>query len=301
MELARLWNGLVAKVRNARADTSTLDLRHITICELVPYEDAWLERNPLAERDRSNRRGGGQANALVPQDQSQSHPRRSETRSHTRGTEPPTRHAAAVEATQVARTPSVKTGSRPPRPRAVAAAVEAPAATPVAAAATPLPSPVPARHYLRQVAYGPPSGATGHPENKKWTDDWEGKNSITINFDRFADASTADGRETGVYKAAARARPSDRSMTKPRLGRPPAPEIGKTPAWEKDSCSYCYFRPKAHNPKEPWTTGTGDGGHSPYRCDAFKRYLAEGGESSNNEEEKLFLRSTLHFQPRRTY
>jgi hypothetical protein len=78
-------------------------------------------------------------------------------------------------------------------------------------------------------------------------------------------------------------------------------ERDKTPTWEKDACAYCYFRPKTSNAKEPWTTGTGDGGHNPYRCDAFKRFLAEGGESSNTESEKLFLRSALHFQTRRAY
>ena len=35
----------------------------------------------------------------------------------------------------------------------------------------------------------------------------------------------------------------------------------------------------------------------PYRCEAFKRFLAEGGKSSNNATEKQYLQSVLHFPP----
>ena len=123
---------------------------------------------------------------------------------------------------------------------------------------------------------------------------------MRVNFDRFADSINPEGKETSVYSACARARPTDRHMTKVRLGRPTG-DSTKTPIWARDACAYCSYRPiRAPNAGQPWLTGTGNGMHNPYFCDAFKRYLAKGGEPSNTPAEKQFLQSVLHHQAART-
>jgi hypothetical protein len=164
---------------------------------------------------------------------------------------------------------------------------------PVAAA---LP-PAPAVNRRPQLAYhGPPSGSTGHPNGANWGDDWSGPGSVTVDFDRFNECVLADGRETDVYLAAARARPDDRSLTKPRLNVRPLSDPPNSKTWSKDACTYCLFRPTTPNASQPWLAGTKDGEHNPYRCDSFKRYLAEGGESTNTPREKSFLQSCLHYR-----
>ena len=52
-------------------------------------------------------------------------------------------------------------------------------------------------------------------------------------------------------------------------------------SWAIDACKYCYYRPlaPAHIPPghaDHWWYGTGRGDHNPRRCQACKRFLAEG-------------------------
>ena len=54
-------------------------------------------------------------------------------------------------------------------------------------------------------------------------------------------------------------------------------------SWAIDACKYCYYRPlaPAHIPPghaDHWWYGTGRGDHNPRRCQACKRFLAEGGD-----------------------
>ena len=90
------------------------------------------------------------------------------------------------------------------------------------------------------------------------------------------------------------ARPSNKEMSGTVTGKPEQ-ENGK---WAPDACAYCHYRPlaAADCPEaNRWWHGTGDGAHSPYRCQAAKRYLCEGGDREKHPEYVDHLRATLRF------
>jgi len=123
-----------------------------------------------------------------------------------------------------------------------------------------------------------PSGSTGNPNaGEAWTQEkWQ---QIIVELDHFDVMLQYDDSK----HAAALCRPCDKSMTTPHVGR----ERTTDNVWNADACKYCLYRPlaprgsaeartdHAHN----WKYGTGRGDHSPYRCQAFKRMLAEGGDT----------------------
>jgi hypothetical protein len=164
-----------------------------------------------------------------------------------------------------------------------------------AATTTPLPPPRPPR--TATAYHGAPAGKTGHPLGKIWSNDWVGPDCVVVDFDRFDSCVTEDGRQTSMYAVTAKAWPKDSSLATPRLNQRPLSDPPRSQNWTKDACGYCLYRPKKPNTTAPWCTGTGEGNHNPYRCLSLKRYLAEGGESSNTPAEKAFLQSCLHFRP----
>jgi hypothetical protein len=114
-----------------------------------------------------------------------------------------------------------------------------------------------------------------------------------VDFDRLD-----QGIGTDVDIAVARARPSDKSMTKAVANRPTS---GADSKWGPGSCAYCANRPPAP-PNTPddqlWWFGEGPGNHNPYRCPAKKCYLANGGDTKNDPAgSAVFLASCLTYRP----
>ena len=106
---------------------------------------------------------------------------------------------------------------------------------------------------------------------------------------------------TAAGHATKHARPSDSTFGATRLRRPRSdPE---TKRWLPDSCAYCKFRQvrPSHLPAgdDDWWYGTGDGAHNPYACDAFKRYLAEGGDVADHPNYVSHLRKCIRIVPAR--
>ena len=105
----------------------------------------------------------------------------------------------------------------------------------------------------------------------EWTaDEW--RNTL-IDFDEIDRISPY-----GPGAATRLCRPVDASMTATVLKRP---VTAQGQGWHVNSCAHCAFRPRAPanvsaDSADAWYYGTGDGGHNPYRCDAAKRYIAEG-------------------------
>ena len=126
-----------------------------------------------------------------------------------------------------------------------------------------------------------PSGSMGHPWAKHgatWAkpagpDDW--------------DAAMLSTREMKVLygyqpmrAAVAQCWPCDATLTKAASfddiivsGRP-------VTGWPIEHCKYCYFRglaPPNTHPDQLYFYGTGDGAHDAARCQALRRFIAEGG------------------------
>lgn len=156
---------------------------------------------------------------------------------------------------------------------------------------------LPSLHRPREQRYGgsrkcaPPSGSTGSPTNEVWTrESWE--TGVFVDFDeyeRLADYSL-------LLPALAKSRPSDASMRTHRLGRPRT-DGGAGGVWSNENgCAYCTFRPVApHGTQDSdlWYYGNNNGAHSPYRCQCYIRYLAEGGGAENTDDLKPFLQNML--------
>jgi len=149
----------------------------------------------------------------------------------------------------------------------------------------PPPSPaanVPPRAAPGQTSrrYPPPAGGLAKPTPPKgvpplttgeWTTD-EWRNTL-IDFDEMDRIAPF-----GPGAATRLCHPVDASMTATMLKRP---RTADGQGWHINSCAYCAFRPRAPtglaaDHADAWYYGTGDGGHNPYRCDAAKRYIAEG-------------------------
>ena len=122
-----------------------------------------------------------------------------------------------------------------------------------------------------------PTGSTGEPKGVDWNvNSWL---NTEVSLSRITDlAGTPAGKVT------AKARPSDKSMTKTETAEMNTLAIDRTdpmrPIYPVDACRYCYYRPiaTATTPAaDQWWYGIGNGAHNPLRCQAIKRFLAEGG------------------------
>ena len=87
------------------------------------------------------------------------------------------------------------------------------------------------------------------------------------------------GRYDGSKIIAPYVYPTDESMTAMRDSTPMRNGDG---TFVPHHCAYCMFRPLAPPEIPPghqdhWKYGTGDGAHNSWRCQALRRYLAEGG------------------------
>jgi hypothetical protein len=156
---------------------------------------------------------------------------------------------------------------------------------------------LPSLHRPREQRYGgsrkcaPPSGSTGSPTDEVWTrESWE--TGVLVDFDeyeRLADYPL-------LLPALAKSRPSDASMRTHRLGRPRT-DGGAGGVWSNENgCAYCAFRPVApHGTQDSdlWYYGNNNGAHSPYRCQCYIRFLAEGGGAENTDDLKPFLQNML--------
>ena len=142
-----------------------------------------------------------------------------------------------------------------------------------------------------------PEGSKGHPQKRAWTaGDW---NSVTPDFDKIDELAI-----TTAGHATAQARPNDASRTTTRTKRPLSTKNDRGQnEWEADACTYCHYRdlaPADVAPGSPyhWWYGTKNGKHSPYRCQPFKRYLAEGGDAAADPAAAPYLQQCLRFAQR---
>jgi len=139
-----------------------------------------------------------------------------------------------------------------------------------------------------------PEGNKGHPHKRAWTAaDW---NAVLPDFDKIDLLAT-----TTAGHATAQARPNDASRTTTRTKRPLSTKNDRDQnEWEADACAYCHYRdlaPADVAPGSPyhWWYGTKNGKHSPYRCQPFKRYLAEGGDAAADPAAAPYLQQCLRF------
>jgi hypothetical protein len=149
----------------------------------------------------------------------------------------------------------------------------------------------------RQRFYPPrkcahPTGSVGNPEELVWTpENWEA--GVLVDFDEYERL----GNYTELGPLLAQSRPSDHSMKMHRIGRARTDTGQWGGTWNTDTgCAYCAFRPLAPpgTPEEDqWYYGTNNGGHSPYRCQPYVRFLAEGGGSDVPDKHRCFLQAML--------
>jgi hypothetical protein len=99
--------------------------------------------------------------------------------------------------------------------------------------------------------------------------------------------------------ALTRCRPSDATMTAPRLD-----DLDRdVKEWtDANGCAYCAFRPRAPSgtpEADLWKYGTGDGAHNPVVCQPYIRFLCEGGsgECGNDPEVHRRLRTMVVLRP----
>ena len=292
-EFIKAWVSLEAKVHACVKSASVLDIRELARFQLEPLERIWMHKNSATPKAKTTTAAKAPAAASTntvaaavatseapPADVP---PPAMSTRAQRRAAAVERRVAAAVAQAVKGTTPAPApvVMAQPVAPRAVGAAIPPPAPQ--------------SQSALRAVP--PPAGSMGEPQQREWTSQlWQ---EASVDFDNLDRAVGAGGTPTTMTSAVARARPADASMTQPRLGRPQN-QYGQP--WPDDACAYCRFRPKAPGPnaangEDAWRYGTGDGAHNPYRCRAFKRYLAEGGDATNSEDEKAFLRLSLRYAP----
>jgi hypothetical protein len=286
MQLEVLWLSLVSRVKHIGADPETLNLSDIIKLDMIGKQKNWMGANPIGSRTKvtgdftSRRRPDrhplpGPSAPMVPR------------------APPPQLLAKPTPVAVVDTTKKEKRRKAPQLAASVTTSEKPPAPPPVGAA---IPPPAPSRGQRQLVYCGPPAGSTGHPRGQQWSQlDWygdKGNGAVLVDFDRLDNCVNAEGQRTTMFAVAARARPADRSMQTPRLNM--RPSTGGSKAWPADACAFCHFRPKQAS--VVWCAGTGDGMHNPYRCDPFKRYLAEGGEPSNSAEQKAFLQGCLQFR-----
>ena len=177
---------------------------------------------------------------------------------------------------------SVRPGTQPPPPPHTAEPPPHGAATAPASA-----QPQPRRCAPPPNGLAKPAGFGGGD----WTlEQW--RDALVDFYPLDALAPTAAGSAT------AKARPNDAQMQTTRLG--PA-RSDENKVWAADACSYCYYRPRAPPntaADDEWWYGTGDGAHNPYRCQPFKRYLAEGGDPATDSAYAGHLRTCLRCPPK---
>ena len=153
---------------------------------------------------------------------------------------------------------------------------------------SPLPANGIAPQRYRLVAH--PTGKTGNPEDTTWTNDLWGQ--AIADLDEF-DKLRAD---PNTLKAAALIRPTNMDLNDVYCGRCKSDEDWQ---WPADACKYCLYRPRAPNDRSDmshesnWWYGTGRGDHNPYRCQAFKRMIAEGGEIKTYPQAAAAIRNAL--------
>jgi hypothetical protein len=158
-----------------------------------------------------------------------------------------------------------------------------------------LPSPAQRTQYRysdrsRKCAH--PAGSIGNPGEEEWTpNSWEA--GVYVDFDEYERL----GNYTELGPLLAQSRPSDHSMKMHRSGRPRTDTGRRGGTWSNETgCAYCAFRPVAPPgtpEKDQWYYGTNNGGHSPYNCQPYVRFLAEGGGSDALDKHKCFLQAML--------
>jgi len=144
------------------------------------------------------------------------------------------------------------------------------------------------RTYSQGRRCAPPQGDKGNPSKVPWTkDNWE--YGTFIDFDEF----TRLAPFAKLCKLISMARPNDNTLTTPRKGRPHS----DNGTWTNEiGCAYCLHRPRAPPgtaEEDKWFYGTGQGAHSPYRCQCFVRFLAEGGGTDVPPDLGLYLQGIL--------
>jgi hypothetical protein len=188
-------------------------------------------------------------------------------------------------------------GNGTPPPPASAVPPPPPPPPPQTAGGYAYPPPNQLTSSSRNVAH--PAGSTGNPrkvgsEAAPWTNEtWK---STILDFTYLHSCSP-----TSAGDALRHCWPADASFSATSPVRPKSNDG----VWAVDSCLYCFHRPKADpsdaaaavDHPENWWYGTGQGNHNPYRCKAFKRYLAEGGDLATHPQFAVNLRGCLRVDP----
>ena len=134
-----------------------------------------------------------------------------------------------------------------------------------------------------------PEGATGNPSNVIWTPElWE--YGVFVDFDEWL---CLLGSYDELTTLLAQARPNDDTCSTHRIGRAKSDNGTWT---NNNGCAYCLFRPRdpaGTAESDKWMYGTGQGAHSPYRCQCFIRFLAEGGGPDTPDKHQPYLQGIL--------
>ena len=151
----------------------------------------------------------------------------------------------------------------------------------------------------------PPANGAGKPKQLP-SGDWDEQQwkSVAVDWGTLDALSTHD-----LTKAACiLARPNESDLKTYRVQgsnwpKPVMPRAdGEAKYWASDACTYCHFRdraPAGTPAAELWWYGNGDGAHNPSRCQPFKRYLAEGGDTALHPASAELLRTCLRCLDRR--
>jgi len=115
------------------------------------------------------------------------------------------------------------------------------------------------------------------------------KPALALDFDEWLRLGSYDELTTLL----AQARPSDDTCSTHRVGR----ARSDNGTWNSENgYAYCLFRPRAPAgtaESDKWMCGTGQGAHSPYRCQCFIRFLAEGGGPDTPDKHRPYLQGIL--------
>ena len=147
----------------------------------------------------------------------------------------------------------------------------------------------------------PPTGSTGHPDNKAWTpEDWRNTLVYITKWQKFKEDLAGDWDQSALKRALAFCRPCDAQASAPGL----IPMRRQGSSYPNDACLYCLHTKKAPSGSpeaslshpDNWQYGTGNGAHPSLTCQPFARFVAEGGHPQFRDKCKEHIRVALHIQ-----
>ena len=311
--LTTYWEEKEAEVNANEANAASLDIRMITSRKIVPAQNSWsIAHDSKSQRTHKSRIAANSSYAIprtTPAESERTQPTAEPRRvlgtssdnpsKSDNGASKAARRKQRIAAGAVARATAPVGSEAPPDSHQTSTVIPPPplpSPPPVAVgAALPDPPPLAKTSTGSTREYFPhPTGSTGNPRKTEWTRSaWH---DTRVSWARMAMCKMSDGRPTTAYKAVARAFPTNANLQDPMLFSNYKGPDKKNDVWPNDACAFCRYRslmPPNAPPETGWLYGTGNGAHSPQRCLALRRFLAEGGDTSNTATEKAFLQSCL--------